>query len=57
MNPEDYKKAVKEALREWLDEKYALLGKWAVRSFIASLLALIAYLILVKSGWTPPGVQ
>lgn len=27
------KAAIKEALKEWMDEKYALIGKWTVRCF------------------------
>lgn len=57
MNRDEYKQVVKDAINEWLDKQFALLGKWALGSIGAAALALLAYLLLVKFGWTPPGVQ
>lgn len=49
---EDQRRIVKEALKEWLDEKWAAFGKWSIRGILAAGLAAIVTLILmVKSGW------
>lgn len=45
------KAAMKEALREWLDEKYAVFGKWSLHGLAAAALAAVTYLILILNGW------
>jgi hypothetical protein len=45
------KAAVKAALKEWLDEKFAEVGKWSVRGILAAALAALAYFILTYHGW------
>lgn len=46
MNREEQKEIVKEAIREWLDEKYAQFGKWSLHGVLAAGLgALIYYLV------------
>lgn len=48
------KHAVKEAIREWLDEKFLEFGKWSFRGLVAALIAAVLYLSLVTHGWNPP---
>ena len=48
---EERKEIVKEAISEWLDDKFKLLGRWKVGGFIASTVALLGYLILWTNGW------
>ena len=45
------KEAVKETLREWLDEKYAVFGKWSMHGILAMLLVALAYFIATQNGW------
>ncbi len=45
------KEAVKEAIREWLDEKYASFGKWSLHGLLAMLLAGCVYLFMISQGW------
>lgn len=53
--PQDARKEIfKEAIQEWLDEKYAAFGKWSIHGLAAAALALLGYLIAVKTGWIPP---
>lgn len=47
------KEAVKEALTEWLEAKYATFGKWSMRSIGAAALVVLAYLFLSSHGWKP----
>lgn len=46
-----YKEAVREALKEWLDEKFTLVGKWTVNSVLAVMLAAMVYFVLAFNGW------
>jgi hypothetical protein len=48
------KQVVKEALKEWLDEKFMEFGKWTISGIAALVLAAIAYMILVAHGWRAP---
>lgn len=43
------KAALKEALKEWMDEKYSEFGKWSVHTILAAALAALAY-YLVSHG-------
>lgn len=45
------KAAMKEALREWLDDKFLLLGKWTARSIGAAFLAAVVYFIITANGF------
>ena len=51
---DERKALIKEALREWLDEKYSTFGKWTAHGFGAVVIAAAAYLIAWKSGWIIP---
>lgn len=52
------KLAVKEALQEWLDKKWAetqqSIGKWVIRSLALLLFSAFIYLILWSNGWHKP---
>lgn len=46
-----YKEAVKEALKEWTEQKYIELGKWTFRGMCAMLLGTVVYIWLGAHGW------
>ena len=48
---DERKEIVKEAITEWLDEKYQMLGKWTLNGLMAAAVALLGYLILWTNGW------
>ncbi len=48
------KEAMKEAYKEVLEKNYAEVGRWTVRGVVLAALALLLYLVAIKSGWTPP---
>lgn len=50
----DRKRIVKEAISEWLDAKFSAFGKWSFYGICAAALALLAYLLMIKAGWSPP---
>lgn len=45
------KAALKEGLREWLDEKFMLFGKWSAGGLLAAVLAGAVYLAMIGAGW------
>ena len=47
IDPELQKQAVKEALREWVDDRYKEVGKWTIRGLGAAAFAGLIYLALV----------
>jgi hypothetical protein len=51
LSKQESKDAVKEALHEWLDEKYSTFGKWSLHSFLALLVAAACYFVLAANGW------
>lgn len=48
---EDKKRIIKEALKEWMDERYAEFGRWAFVSIMAFIFAGLVYFALIASGW------
>lgn len=36
MTEPDQKEIVKQAIKEWMDERYADIGRWAVRSIVVA---------------------
>lgn len=47
----ELKLVVKLAIKEWLDEQAAIVGKWSLRFLMAATLAALAYFILTSQGW------
>ena len=52
---DEMKRAMKEAIREWLDAQFVKLGKWSLAGFAAAALAALLYLILWANGWRHVG--
>ena len=51
---DDVKKAlIKEALQEWLDKQFTMVGKWTVKGLISMAIAGVVYLWLSSHGWHP----
>lgn len=48
---DEKKRIVKEALKEWLDEKFAAFGRWSAMTIGAAALAALLYFILRLNGW------
>lgn len=47
----DTKDVLKEALKEWLDDKFATFGRWSLGAFASLGLASLVYFILLMNGW------
>ncbi len=52
-DPDVIKAALKEALKEWMDEKFADIGKWSARGIVAAVLGLVVYGVMILQGWHP----
>lgn len=50
LDREEQKSIVKEAIREWLDEKYTELGKWTLHGMLAAGLGALAYFLATHGG-------
>lgn len=44
----------KEAINEWMSDRFKEFGKWSVKSIGVAALGLLAYYVFVSKGWTPP---
>jgi hypothetical protein len=51
INDAEFKRIVKEAIREWLDAQFAAFGKWSAIGIASATLGLLAYFLLTSSGW------
>lgn len=51
LDKNETKEAVKEAIREWLDEKYSTFGKWSLHGLLAMVMAGVVYLFMISNGW------
>lgn len=45
------KEAIKEGLREWLEDKFAQFGKWTFSGLMAAAFVGLVYLALKGQGW------
>tara|TARA_R110000782_G_scaffold6121_1_gene21045 strand:+ start:1490 stop:1654 length:165 start_codon:yes stop_codon:yes gene_type:complete len=52
VNEDDHKEAIKEALSEWLDDKFSEFGKWSLKGMFAFALVGLVYLWAASHGWT-----
>jgi hypothetical protein len=46
-----HKEAIKEAISEWLDKQFIVLGKWTLKGISAMGLAVLVYLWAAAHGW------
>ncbi|MES2148582.1 MAG: hypothetical protein V4508_02205 [Pseudomonadota bacterium] len=51
IDPQQQKEAMKEAIREWLDDAFAEFGKWTLKGLAAAALCGLFWLALVSAGW------
>lgn len=46
-----HKEAIKEAISEWLDKQFIVVGKWTLKGIGAMGLAVLVYLWAASHGW------
>lgn len=51
LSQNEMKEALKQALKEWLDDKFAEFGRWTMGAFLAALIGAIVMFILHMNGW------
>lgn len=45
------KQAMKEAIKEWLEDQFATFGKWSMVGLASMGMAGIVYLFMISQGW------
>jgi uncharacterized membrane protein YozB (DUF420 family) len=51
LNREETKQAMKEAMREWMDDKFKEFGRWTFFGFMTALFGAAIYFMLYVNGW------
>jgi hypothetical protein len=51
MSEQDIKEALKQAIKEWMDEKVLLFGKWSLGTIASAGVFALAYFILSVNGF------
>lgn len=46
-----YREAIKEGIREWMDDMYKVVGKWTVHGGLVTLVAILGYFYAAAHGW------
>ena len=54
MSQDDQKELFKEAIKEWMDEKYADIGRWFVRTMLTGGVAYLLYWWIAVRGYKFP---
>ena len=47
----EIKEVVRDAIKEWLDQQAAVLGRWSFRFIGMAALGALTYFILTTNGW------
>ena len=50
-SPKETKQAIKEALTEWLEDKFSEFGKLSLKAILALLVAGLVYFWAASQGW------
>ena len=53
MEKSEAKEAVKEAITEWMNEKFLTFGKWSMMGIFSMAFAVIVYVFMFTTGWIP----
>lgn len=51
MDKNDLKEATKQAIKEWLDERFNQFGRWTFNALAAAVGAAMLYFVLKMNGW------
>ena len=51
LSREDTKQALKEGMKEWLDDRYAEFGRWSLRVILVAALGALVIFILSMQGF------
>ena len=51
MSRTERKAIIKEAITEWMDQKFMELGIWTFRGIMAMGFGILVYMVLTTNGW------
>ena len=50
LDKETQKAAIKEAIKEWMDEQFTIFGKWAFKGACVAAFSALVYIVLKGKG-------
>lgn len=54
LNDKDQKTVIKQAIKEWMDERYADVGRWTIRSLIVAGVTMFLFKYIEWRGFRFP---
>lgn len=51
MTPDEIKAALKEGIKEWLNEQFTIFGKWSMTALTAVIFTALIYFVLKMNGY------
>lgn len=51
LDQDEMKRVMKEAIKEWLDQQFAVFGRWSFMAIASAALAALVFFILTMNGW------
>lgn len=54
LNQHDQREVVKQAIKEWMDDRYADIGRWAVKTVLIAGLTYFLFKYVEFRGWKLP---
>lgn len=54
LNPEDQKAIMKQAIKEWMDDRYADIGRWAVKTILVAAVTSFLFWYIQARGFKFP---
>lgn len=51
LSEDQVREALKEAFREWLDARYAEVGRWTVGAFFIAVFGGLVWIAMTTAGW------
>jgi hypothetical protein len=51
LSEDQVREALKEAFREWLDARYAEVGRWTVGAFFLGVFGGLVWIAMTTAGW------
>lgn len=51
MTPDEIKAALKEGIKEWMDERFMIFGKWSMTALTSIIFVALIYFVLRMNGY------
>ena len=51
LTKEEVKQAIKDGIKDWMNERFAEFGKWSLGGICAAGLGILGWLLIISNGW------